>query len=140
MSFLALVAEDNSDYQAIMRTMLEYAGYEVVSAWNGAEALERLHEHRFHVMFLDLNMPVMSGNAVLQVVRSIPCCEQMYVIVITANSQNANSPEVEHADFVMMKPLKVEELAMFTERIKQSQRHPAQQITQKLQINQPYIR
>jgi CheY-like chemotaxis protein len=123
MSLYALIAEDNLSYQIIIRTALEFAGYDVEIAPNGAEALRRLSEKQFHLLCLDLNMPVMDGITCLRLVRSMPDCDQMYVLVLTANSHMMGATEIEEmADFTMMKPVNVEELSKFAERLKPSAR------------------
>lgn len=120
MTLMALVAEDNHDYQAIMRTTLEFAGYEVESALNGEEAVRMLKEKKYHALFLDLNMPVMSGNALLRMVRSLPNAKEMHIVVVTANSHYVNTVEIEEADFVMMKPFRIDELSQFASHLKRS--------------------
>jgi len=113
----ALVVEDTPAFQTIIRMALEYAGFDVEVACNGAEALARLREQTFHIMFLDLNMPMMSGATVLRMIRQMGSYEQMYIVVVTANS-HMNSDEIEElADFVMLKPLDVEDLALFAQRL-----------------------
>jgi CheY-like chemotaxis protein len=123
MPYTALIAEDNPAFQLIMRTALEFVGYQVDSASNGAEAVELLRHKRFHLLLLDLNMPIMSGTAVLPIVRSMRACDSMHVIVVTANSHMNNSEVEDLADFVMMKPVNPEELARFAERLKESPRN-----------------
>ncbi|CAG0980817.1 MAG: response regulator [Anaerolinea sp.] len=117
----ALIADDNPAFQDIIRSVLEFVGYEVESVFNGHEALETLKKRCFHALFLDLNMPILSGNGVLEVVRSLPGCQDMFIVVVTANPHMLID-EMDNADFVMMKPIQVEELAKFAERIMQSPR------------------
>jgi CheY-like chemotaxis protein len=123
MSLTALITEDNPAYQVIMRTALEFAGYDVEVASNGSEAIQLLAKRTFHALFLDLNMPVMDGLTCLRIIRSMNSYNQMHIIVVTANSHMAKSSEIETlADFLMMKPLNVEELATFAERLKHTSR------------------
>src|SRR5262245_13016526 len=58
-----LIVEDDADERAVIAAMLEDAGYEVVQAANGREALEQLGEQngRCDLILLDLMMPVMNG-------------------------------------------------------------------------------
>ena len=123
MPYTALIAEDNPAYQLIMRSALEYVGYEVDCAANGAEAVELLEHRHFHLLLLDLNMPIMSGIAALPIVRSMRACDSMHIIVVTANSHMNNNEVEDLADFVMMKPVNPEELAQFAERLKESPRN-----------------
>jgi CheY-like chemotaxis protein len=96
---------------------LEFAGFEVDVVANGVEALKRLREQTYHIMFLDLNMPTMSGSTVLKVIRQMGSYDHMHVVVVTANSHMSNDEIEDLADFVMLKPLDVEDLARFAQRL-----------------------
>jgi CheY-like chemotaxis protein len=58
-----LVVEDDQDALDVIATVIEEAGYEVMRAGNGREALRQLHESqgRCDLILLDLLMPVMNG-------------------------------------------------------------------------------
>jgi CheY-like chemotaxis protein len=58
---LILVVEDDEDLLAIIQMMLEASGFEVLTAANGREALERVAVRMPSVILLDLKMPVMNG-------------------------------------------------------------------------------
>jgi two-component system, OmpR family, response regulator ResD len=113
----ALVVEDTPAFQTIISMALEFAGFEVDVVSNGVEALKRLREQTFHIMFLDLNMPTMSGSTVLRVIRQMGTYDHMHVVVVTANSHMSNDEIDDLADFVMLKPLDVEDLARFAQRL-----------------------
>src|SRR5215470_2210332 len=96
-NFRALVVDDNPHFQEIFRTALEFAGYEVSIVSNGQEAIEALEKHRFYALFLDLNMPVMDGGAVLRkIAGKYPA---MYIIVLTANSERSTDEVEQMSDF-----------------------------------------
>lgn len=60
---LILIAEDDENLREILRIKLESQGYEVVTASNGREALEKLHslERKPDLIILDVMMPDMDG-------------------------------------------------------------------------------
>jgi CheY-like chemotaxis protein len=58
---LVLVAEDDEDLSVLVQMMLEHAGFEVVTAANGREALDRVQQRMPDVILLDMKMPVMNG-------------------------------------------------------------------------------
>lgn len=60
-----LVADDDVAILELVSTRLTLAGYVVLTARNGVEALSRLNERRYDGMVLDLNMPEMDGFGVL---------------------------------------------------------------------------
>src|SRR5438034_11654037 len=62
MAAMVLVVDDSRGVRDAVRMVLEGEGYEVATAANGAEALERIEaEAQPDVMLLDLQMPVMDG-------------------------------------------------------------------------------
>ena len=56
-----LVVDDDPQIRRVMKVTLTGQGYEVDDAKNGEEALEKLREHRFDLVLLDMNMPGMGG-------------------------------------------------------------------------------
>ena len=65
-----LVVDDNPDHRKMFRIRLESAGYSVVEANSGREALAAIEKTRFALIILDLSMYEMDGFAVLRAVRS----------------------------------------------------------------------
>jgi signal transduction histidine kinase len=68
-----LVVDDEEAIREIMRATLEAAGYRVLTANNGAEALAVFAEHRrdIRVVIMDLMMPIMDGTAALRALYAI---------------------------------------------------------------------
>lgn len=60
-----LVCEDSTDLQIVMSVLLTEAGYEVVSAEDGAEALRLIKEFAIDLLLLDLSLPSMDGFGIL---------------------------------------------------------------------------
>ncbi len=61
-----LVADDEESVRNLLRRTLESAGYNVVSAANGQEALDKVSQVKIDAALLDIKMPGMSGIEVLQ--------------------------------------------------------------------------
>jgi diguanylate cyclase (GGDEF)-like protein len=59
---LILVADDDADIRLLVTMRLERAGYRVVSAQNGEEALQLAAEHDPDLLVLDVSMPVLNGH------------------------------------------------------------------------------
>ena len=79
-----LLAEDDTLIRQLLTDVLERAGYCVVAAPNGREALERLDEAHPHVLLTDVVMPHVDGLALLRAVRETPGYENLPVLVYTA--------------------------------------------------------
>ena len=67
---LVLVADDDEDILVLVRTVLERAGYEVVAARDGAEAVAAAQERRPDLAVLDVSMPELDGLEVLRRIRA----------------------------------------------------------------------
>ncbi len=64
-----LVVDDDSDLRGLLVSCLGKAGYVVVGAANGREALTQIEFHRPALVLLDMQMPVMSGFEILMRLR-----------------------------------------------------------------------
>jgi diguanylate cyclase (GGDEF)-like protein len=65
-----LVVDDELTAQALMGTALERAGYEVVSAGDGEEALRQFHSGHFDMVMLDVDMPGLTGFEICAAIRA----------------------------------------------------------------------
>lgn len=107
----ALVVEDNPVNQLLVARSLESWGAEVISANNGAEALERLQEGAVDIILMDLQMPVMDGfEATLQLRRRLNC--NTPVIALTANTDTDTQRRCLNAGMnaFLSKPVSLEHL------------------------------
>ncbi|MFC1491580.1 response regulator [Nitrospinota bacterium] len=77
-----LVVDDEQDLLDFMKPALEKKGYEVETASSGEEALEKVKEHRPHLMLLDIRMPGMGGIETLKQAKEID--PRLGVIMVTA--------------------------------------------------------
>ncbi len=64
-----LVVDNEVDLVEILRTEITGAGYDVLTAYDGEEATERLRQRDVDLVVLDLNMPRMNGFEVLRKLR-----------------------------------------------------------------------
>jgi len=66
----ALVVDDDEDSREALAILLSWAGYDVVTADNGPDALMKAQSFRPQVIFLDIGMPDMSGYEVCRKLRT----------------------------------------------------------------------
>lgn len=81
MSEKILVVDDEQDIVKVLSKILELAGYEVISAYNGTEALQHVKENNPDLVLLDYMMPDITGLEVLQQIKAFS--EEVYVIMVT---------------------------------------------------------
>lgn len=81
-----LVVDDEADIRLIIHSLLETEDYEVMSAKNGQEALEKLEgDVKPDIILLDLMMPNMSGYSLLNELHQRGLLTAFSVIVMTAD-------------------------------------------------------
>lgn len=107
-----LVADDDPAMRALMKKYLEAAGYEVLQAANGRQALEILHRQGPALVLSDWQMPEMTGVDLCRAIRASETVGFVYLIILTANSDKDSIVEALEAganDF-LTKPCHREEL------------------------------
>ena len=85
MAYRILIADDESDIRSVLRLYMEAAGFEVVEAADGQEALDALAAQQIDLCLLDIMMPVLDGYHVLKRIRET---SDLPVIVISAKGQD----------------------------------------------------
>lgn len=113
-----LVVEDDADIQEVMRMaldlMLEDRLHEVITASNGAEALEELRKATPDLVLLDLMMPIMSGSELLEVMRRDDRFRDVPVVIVSAWSREAAA--VVGAQGFLSKPVNMDDLLHVVEK------------------------
>ena len=87
---LVLVADDDPDILSLVAFRLERAGYDVVTASNGEDALRTALERKPDLAVLDVMMPKLTGLDVVRQVRQNEATARMPVILLTARVQEAD--------------------------------------------------
>ncbi len=103
-----LVVDDDPNITAALRDSLEYEGYRVTTANNGAEALREVHDDPPALILLDMRMPVMSGWEFAERYRSVG--HTAPVIVMTAAANARTWADEIRADAVLPKPFSLDDL------------------------------
>ena len=83
MAATILVADDSATMRMIVQTTLTGAGWKVVTAVNGQEALARAKDQPVDLVVSDWNMPVMGGLELIQGLRQQAQYEDVPVLVLT---------------------------------------------------------
>jgi type II secretory ATPase GspE/PulE/Tfp pilus assembly ATPase PilB-like protein/CheY-like chemotaxis protein len=117
----ALVVDDNVDLRHLVRTTLERAGLglSVVTAQNGAEALELAALERPDVVIMDLQMPGMDGVETCRRLRAHEATAFVPILMLTAMGDDEHLTRAFEAgvDDYLVKPLKREQLVLRVKRM-----------------------
>ena len=110
--FRIVVAEDDDSTRRYLSDVLVAAGYEVIPARDGDEALEQLAQHHVDLLALDVMMPARSGYEVTQTLRQAG--NMLPILMVTARE----TPEDRRKGFIcgtddyMVKPIDEQEMVL----------------------------
>ena len=109
-----LLVEDEPDNQSLALQMLGRLGHHADVAQNGEEALDRLHQHAYDVVLMDVMMPVLDGlEATRRLRRDLPPEQQPRVVALTARAMRSDREACLSAgmDGYLSKPVRIDALA-----------------------------
>jgi two-component system alkaline phosphatase synthesis response regulator PhoP len=104
-----LVVEDERDIEELLVAILEYAGYRIVTAGNGQEALECLETARPALILSDVMMPVMDGRELCKRLQSHADHRSIPILLMSAAYRAASLDGCKPAAF-LKKPFETIEL------------------------------
>ncbi len=107
-----LAVDDSASIRQMVSFTLKGAGYEVIEAVDGRDALEKLVATSVHLVLTDLNMPNLDGIGLIRGVRANPSLRFIPVILLTTESQDAKKQEGRQAGATgwIVKPFKPDQL------------------------------
>jgi CheY-like chemotaxis protein len=82
-----LVVDDEEHIVMILKDSLEFSGFQVVTAYNGEEALESVEKNRPDLIVLDIGMPKLDGWEVCRRLKGSEATKQIPIIILTAYAQ-----------------------------------------------------
>jgi two-component system chemotaxis response regulator CheY len=88
-----LVVDDSITIRQMVSYTLKQAGFGVIEASDGQDALERLGGGRVDLVITDLNMPRMDGIAMIRRLRVRPASKYTPVVMLTTESQESKRQE-----------------------------------------------
>lgn len=84
MKRVILVADDSPTIRKFVSASLGLSGFEVVSACDGMEAVEKLPNHRIDLIITDLNMPNLDGFEFIKIVRGNELYKDIPIIILSS--------------------------------------------------------
>jgi two-component system alkaline phosphatase synthesis response regulator PhoP/two-component system response regulator VicR len=114
-----LAVDDERHIVRLVQVNLERAGYKVVPAYDGVDALKKVETERPDLIVLDVMMPHMDGFEVLKNLKANPQTKDIPVIMLTAKAQDADVFRgwSSGVDCYLTKPFNPMELLTFVKRI-----------------------
>lgn len=97
MSKKILVADDELDIQTLVKITLEKSGYQVLTASNGVEALQKAESELPDLILLDVVMPEKGGWEVCKILKSQEKTKQIPIIIFTVLSRSFSEKYAEYA-------------------------------------------
>lgn len=109
MGWRVLLVEDNYDNFEMVRFLLERAGYTVVGAHTGREAVTAAHENKPDVILMDLSLPEMDGWEAAREIKNDPEIAKIPLIALTAHTLPGDRKKAIEAGFddYISKPINV---------------------------------
>ncbi|OPZ10574.1 MAG: Transcriptional regulatory protein YycF [candidate division BRC1 bacterium ADurb.BinA364] len=92
-----LIADDEQDIKDVVQIYLESQGYEVETAYDGLDALDRIETWKPDLVLLDIMMPVMDGISVCRKVKSSPATQHIPIIMVSAAAKAEKEAEARDA-------------------------------------------
>jgi DNA-binding response OmpR family regulator len=107
-----LIAEDEPDIRELVAFMLRFAGYEVLAASNGEEAVQTASREIPDLILMDVRMPRMTGYDACRIMKANPDLRDVPVVFLSAKGQEAEiqSGLEAGAEEYLLKPFSPDEL------------------------------
>jgi CheY-like chemotaxis protein len=105
-----LLAEDDRALRRFLEVVLERAGYEVIPASDGLEAMKLVLSTPIDVVVTDAMMPNLSGHEFCRFLRNSPALSHLPVIQLSALERKNMNHDGEQADVFLAKPVSGESL------------------------------
>ena len=94
-----LVVEDNEKNLTLIKDVLEYHGFEVRTAADGASGLSLAREYLPDVMLMDIQMPVMDGLTAVKRIKDDPHMRKIHLIALTSFAMKGDREKMLAAGF-----------------------------------------
>lgn len=107
-----MIIDDSPSIRQVVSMSLTKAGYEVLEAEDGQDALNKLENQKVNLIICDVNMPNMDGLTFLKTLKNLPNHKFTPVIMLTTESQQSLKMEgkMAGAKAWMVKPFKPEQM------------------------------
>lgn len=107
-----LIVDDSASLRQVVSIALKSAGYDVVEACDGKDALTKLDGRKLHLIISDVNMPNMDGISLIRELRALPAYKFTPILTLTTESTTEKKMEGKDAGATgwIVKPFNPEKL------------------------------
>lgn len=107
-----LVVDDNEKNVELLEAILQAAGFDVLKAYNGKQAIEMVGKERPDLLLLDIMMPELDGSQVCEMLKKDPLNANLPVIMVTAKDKESDIVQSleRGADEYIVKPINKKDL------------------------------
>jgi two-component system chemotaxis response regulator CheY len=114
-----LIADDSSTIRQLVSYSFKKAGYNIIEAIDGMDALEKLAKNQVDLLLIDLNMPKMNGFKLAKEVRTIGKYKYVPILILTTESQLSSKEEGKAIGVTgwIVKPFEPEQLIKVVKRV-----------------------
>ncbi len=88
-----MIVDDSASLRQVVAIALKGAGYQVIEACDGQDALSKLKGDKLHLIVSDVNMPNMDGITFLKEVKKLPSYKFTPIIMLTTEASNSRKEE-----------------------------------------------
>jgi len=92
-----LCVDDSTSMRLMVKLALSGAGYEVIEACDGRDALDKARAGAVNLVLTDLNMPNMDGLTLIRELRALPTYKGVPIIFLTTESDTGKKTEARNA-------------------------------------------
>ncbi len=114
-----LTADDSASVRQMVAFTLKQAGYQVIEAVDGQDALQKLPNNKIDMIITDLNMPSLDGIGLIRGARALPASKFIPIVMLTTESQDSKKQEGKSAGATgwIVKPFKPEQLIAVVKKV-----------------------
>lgn len=112
-----LLAEDDRALRRFLEVVLERAGYKVIPAGDGLEAMKLALSTQIDVVVTDATMPNLSGHEFCRFLRNSQTLSHLPVILLSAQERKDPNENAEQVDAFLAKPVSGEDLVACIEKL-----------------------
>jgi len=107
-----LTVDDSLSVRQVLGTLLKSAGYDVLEACDGQDALSKLKGQKIHLIISDVNMPKLDGIGFVKAVKQLPTYKFTPIIMLTTESEEQKKKEGQAAGAKawVVKPFKPDQM------------------------------